>query len=655
LPNAKDTERTVTFLTRAGIFALACSDEQALAAEIEVGAGAVLMTEESISAAGRQAFDRALRREPLAESVPLIVLSREANDTRSGFLSEPSRNVTLVERPVRARTLVSVVQATLRARKDQYAVRDALVEREHQAAAIRDRDERLQFALEAGKLGWWEVEFPSGNMVCSNICRAHFGRRPNEVFTYASLHASIHRTDAERIQMAISRCLYEYADYDVEYRVLWPDGQIHWLMVRGKATYREDGTAQQMVGVSLDITDRKEAEAALGAQAEQLRYSDRRKDEFLATLAHELRNPLAPIRTGLGILKRAPSGESADRARDMMDRQLGHMVRLIDDLMDLSRITRGKVELKKERVTLRSVVDSTVEATRPLIDSAAHKLSVNLPPEPVYFDVDPTRAGQIIGNLVNNAAKYTPDGGHIDITARVEGPCVVIDVKDDGLGIPKEQLASVFDMFSQVDRTLERSQGGLGIGLALVRKLLAMHEGSISVTSGGSGCGSTFTVRFPVAVELKNASPSHARQSKEHEAMKRILVVDDNHDAAECLSMLLEISGHSTRMAHSGPDALSAAIEFQPDIAFLDIGLPGMDGYEVARRIRQDPDLHGITLVALTGWGSDEDRRRSSEAGFDHHLTKPVETDTVESLLSAVTPSSSPFRSMSSQSGFTSQ
>jgi CheY-like chemotaxis protein len=288
--------------------------------------------------------------------------------------------------------------------------------------------------------------------------------------------------------------------------------------------------------------------------------------------------------------------------------------------------------LKKERVSLRSVIDTALESSRPLIERARHKLSLSAPDEPIYFDVDPTRMVQVVGNLLNNAAKYTTDCGHIVLRARAEGRDVVIEVSDDGAGIPEEQFGAVFEMFSQVNRTLERAQGGLGIGLAVVRKLLEMHGGTIAVKSKGMGMGSTFTVRLPNARKTEETMASKT-ESATRNSPKRILVVDDNRDAAECLSMLLEISGHSTQMAHTGPDALATATEFHPEVVFLDIGLPGMDGYEVARRLRHDPEFAASTLIAVTGWGSEEDRRRSTEAGFDFHLTKPVESSTVENLL----------------------
>lgn len=387
-------------------------------------------------------------------------------------------------------------------------------------------------------------------------------------------------------------------------------------------------------------TERKNAEEEarrmneeLRASEERLRQQDRRKDEFLATLAHELRNPLAPVRNGLRILKFGGPQEQMNKVLDMMERQVTHMVRLIDDLMDVSRITRGRVELRKERVELRTLVDSALEASRPLIDSAGHAVTVSVPRR-LFLHADLTRMAQVIANLLNNAAKYTPEGGHISVTAEREGAFVVLRVKDTGLGIPADMLPRVFEMFTQVGRTLERSQGGLGIGLTLVRSLVELHGGTVEVESPGLDQGTTFTVRLRLAEEEDASSPQPETSSQEHaQGGLRVLVVDDNIDGAESLALLLGMSGHQTRTAHTGPDAIVAARSFRPDLIFLDIGLPGMDGYGVAERLRAEHGRERPVLVALTGWGSESDRRRSHQAGFDHHLSKPVDAEQIQKLL----------------------
>ena len=373
-------------------------------------------------------------------------------------------------------------------------------------------------------------------------------------------------------------------------------------------------------------------------QAEALRAADRRKDEFLATLAHELRNPLAPVRTALQILKLAP-GDPAQfvKAQQMMVRQLSHMVRLIDDLLDISRISTGKIDLKLRRVRASSVLDAAIEASRPALDAGGHELTVSVPDQDIWLDVDPMRVAQMLNNLLTNAAKYTPEAGKITLTLRTEDRQAVFEVSDTGVGIPEEMLSKVFDMFTQVDRSLDRAQGGLGIGLSLVKSLTEMHGGSVRAYSQGLGRGSTFTVRLPLAsaepTQSDSVEDSHAEEPPSRKRSLRVLIVDDNVDGAESLAMLLQLQGHETATAHSGPDALRLMPRFQADIVFLDIGLPGMNGYDVAQQMRAEATFGNPTLVALTGWGSTEDRRRSSEAGFDYHVTKPVEPGELESIL----------------------
>lgn len=370
-----------------------------------------------------------------------------------------------------------------------------------------------------------------------------------------------------------------------------------------------------------------------------LREADHRKDEFLATLAHELRNPLAPIRNGLEILRR--SGQltgPAARARDMMERQLAHLVRLVDDLLDVSRISRGKVDLRLVRLTLQSVLDSALESSRPAIEASNHRLVMQLPTEPVWIDGDLTRLAQVVSNLLNNAAKYTPAGGRIELSAQVEGPQAVIRVTDNGTGISADMLPRVFDLFAQVDHTLARAQGGLGIGLSLVKKLVELHGGDIRADSRGLGQGSRFTVRLPLAAHTADNSTESASPMARlaaSDAPCRVLVCDDNVDGAESLALMLGLLGHEVRTVHDGPAALATVPHWRPDAVLLDIGLPGMSGYEVARQMRNDPCLQGILLVAVTGWGTQDDQRRSAAAGFDQHLTKPVEVTALESVLAS--------------------
>jgi PAS domain S-box-containing protein len=392
-----------------------------------------------------------------------------------------------------------------------------------------------------------------------------------------------------------------------------------WIFTNSAPGKLRDGR-RFLVGMAMDVTDRREA--------------DRRKDEFLATLAHELRNPLAPIRNAIQIMSLRPLEDPHLRwAHAVVERQVRQMARLVDDLLDVSRISRGKVELRREKVDLATLVNRAVETTRPVIDEHRHQLTVVLPVEQVWLYVDPTRLEQVLANLLNNAAKYTEAGGTIWLTARREPGSVAIRVRDTGIGIAREKLEQVFNMFVQGERGKDRAMGGLGIGLSLVRGLVEMHGGTVTAESAGPGQGSEFTIRLPVLAEAPAEPAKEPRPPSVSVPPLRLLVVDDNVDAADSLAQLLRLEGHQVQVAHDGSEALAQAHAFNPRLVILDIGMPEMDGYEVARRLRQMPSLDELRLVALTGWGNEEDRRRAREAGFDRHLVKPVEPSALRAVL----------------------
>ena len=396
--------------------------------------------------------------------------------------------------------------------------------------------------------------------------------------------------------------------------------------------FNERGHVESALAVTHDVTDSR-------AYEQRLLEQDVRKDEFLATLAHELRNPLAPIRTGLQVLKLTPQADVAARTLPVMERQLSQLVRLIDDLLDVSRISSGKIALRKERIVFQEVAAAALETSRPVMDAAGHSLTIDWPDKPVWLDADPTRLAQILSNLLTNSAKYMHPGGQIKFSARREGGFISISVVDTGMGIPADMLGTVFDMFTQINRTLDRAQGGLGIGLSLVKTLVEMHGGSAHATSGGIDQGSEFNVRLPIADAPASVEPAITPLATGvPSARHRILVVDDNVDAAETMTLLLGMSGHDARPAFGGQEALDVAFEFRPDVVFLDIGLPGMDGYEVARRLLADPSMAATKLIALTGWGTENDIRKSKMAGFLAHLTKPVDPDAVEAILAKLLP-----------------
>ncbi len=370
----------------------------------------------------------------------------------------------------------------------------------------------------------------------------------------------------------------------------------------------------------------------------ELSEADRRKDEFLAVLAHELRNPLAPIRNAVHYLRlKAAPDPALGNARDIIDRQVRHLVRLVDDLLDVSRISSGKISLQKERVSLALIVTNAVESSRPLIEADNHHLTVTLPTEAVYLDADLTRLAQVLQNLLNNAAKYTPPGGNIGLHAELDGHFVAIRVADTGIGIPHDMLSRVFDLFTQVDRSIERSTGGLGIGLTLVHRLVELHGGTVEARSEGPNKGSEFLVRLPAFVESNVDVAAYEQRGLQAAGRLRIVVVDDNIDSADTLTEMLVASGHDVNTAYDGTQAISTVASHRPDIVLLDIGLPGMNGYDVARKIRANDRQRHVVLVAVTGWGQDEDRRRSQEAGFDHHLVKPVDPASLDRIFASLT------------------
>jgi PAS domain S-box-containing protein len=396
--------------------------------------------------------------------------------------------------------------------------------------------------------------------------------------------------------------------------------------------------AGRVIGASKivrDVTERRRLEDDLRRLADDLSDADRRKDEFLATLAHELRNPLATISNTVQLMRRREiASQGVDPTSEMLERQIRQMGRLVDDLLDVSRITRGKIELRKEPLELAPLVEQVAEAARALHPDSQRKLVVSLPPRPIPLNGDPTRLAQVIGNLLSNAYKFTDPGGWIVLTVESDADCAIIRVQDDGIGISPEQISQLFGLFTQLDSSLERTRNGLGIGLALARSLVQMHGGSLEARSEGIGRGSEFVVRLPLAPEPAAAAPTAATSSEPARPRRRILVVDDNQDSGESLALLLELDGYETHTARDGLEALAVAERVRPDTVLLDIGLPKLNGYEVARRLRALPWAKHVLLVAMTGWGQDEDRQRSREAGFDAHVVKPVTHELLTRTLS---------------------
>jgi len=434
-------------------------------------------------------------------------------------------------------------------------------------------------------------------------------------------------SERARVQAAIDGAMRSHGAFELEHQVMRVDGSVGWVFSRAIPVV-EDGVIVEWLGAASDVTARKQAEQAL-------LDADRRKDEFLAVLAHELRNPLAPIRNALHLFKTAGGDVPAPPLREMLERQVNHMVRLVDDLMEAPRISSGKLELQRAPVDLNDVVRTALETSRPLLDGNQHRVVVRPTPRSLVVNGDVVRLTQVIANLLNNAAKYSDAGGDIEVESRSEGDWAIVEIHDSGIGLSPDEVPRLFEMFSQIDTARNRAGGGLGIGLALAQRLAQMHGGGVSVRSEGLGRGCTFTVRLP----LSDATGQQALPPPEAPgplAALQILVVDDNHDAADSLGIVLSTLGAEVRVEYDGASALSTAAAWRPSAVLLDLGMPHMDGWEVARRLRQQPELGGMALVALTGWGQDKDRERTEAAGFDHHLVKPVDFDVLQSLLASM-------------------
>ncbi len=384
-----------------------------------------------------------------------------------------------------------------------------------------------------------------------------------------------------------------------------------------------------------DISDRKRLEDELRQKIAELALADQRKDQFLAMLAHELRNPLAPILNAVHVMRlRGDDPELRESMRDIVEEQVRCLARLVDDLLDVSRITQGKIQLRREPILLRTLVKRSIDAARSLLQAKGHRLEVTLPDEPVKLWVDPIRLEKVVVNLLNNAAKYTDPGGRVELEAELEGDHVEIRIRDNGIGIAPEMVEQVFGLFTQVDHSLARTQGGLGIGLTLARNLVHLHEGTLTTQSKGLGRGSQFTLRIPSARVIDEGAGAPTRTpSVGHGRPKRILLVDDNTAAAESLRLIVKLWGHECRVVHGGLEAVEAVGIFRPEVVLLDIGLPGMDGYTVAKAVRANPHVQALTIIAMTGYGRDEDRARAYAAGFDHHLVKPLDLGVLERIL----------------------
>ncbi|MDN4053541.1 ATP-binding protein [Massilia sp. YIM B02763] len=494
--------------------------------------------------------------------------------------------------------------------------------------------QRLEQVARAGDIGVWYADAPFDKYRLNPQMQAHLGLEGRRDVAPGDLLGAVDEADRERLASCIEAATLRGTALDLEFRS--GDGR-RWLRAIGWCDMSAGSLPVRFDGVTFDISTHKHAEQELRRLAGELTEKNRMQSDFLFTLAHELRNPLAPIRTGLELLRiRAGNGAvpGSGEVHAMMRRQVDHMVRLVDDLLDMARLSEGKVELRRAPVELQQVVADALEISMPLVEGGGHRLALDLPQQAVVLHVDRHRVAQILSNLVNNAAKYTPKGGRIDVAARVDGNEVALSVRDNGIGIGPDMLPHVFDMYAQANNTHSMAQGGLGVGLNLVRRLVELHGGRVGAESGGPGQGSRFTVFLPLDLSAPVETPEAvAAEAARDAAALRVLVVDDNVDAAQTLGALLEMSGHAVRVVHDGAAALAEAPRFRPHAVFLDIGLPDRSGFDVAPELRRAEGMETVTLVALTGWGAEQDRQRSREAGFDAHLTKPADFDSVDSLL----------------------
>jgi PAS domain S-box-containing protein len=494
-------------------------------------------------------------------------------------------------------------------------------------------EQRLRIALEAARLGTWEYLVESEELVTSAQCKAIYGLRATDPFQYSALIACIVPDQRERVQTSAEQALRASTDYKEQYEVRWPDGSFHWVLAYGRPLVDDDGITTRMVGVSLDVTESVRFR-------ESLELADRRKDEFLATLAHELRNPLAPIRQAVKLARsEAASAAQLSWGLNVIDRQASHMAVLLDDLLDISRITRGQLTLQRDWIDIGSVMEAAMETAQPMITAKAQHVRLNASADSITVFVDPVRTAQMLSNLLINAAKYSGTGAEITLGVELEPDWLRFRVRDSGIGIASDMLSKIFEMFARVENDRARSDGGLGIGLALVRGLAELHGGNVVASSGGLGRGSEFLISLP-RTATSGIPAISSTQPGTQVSRRRILIADDNQDAMETLKLLLEMDGHEIRTAPNGEAALALADQMVPEVMLLDLGMPGLSGFELAARVRERPWGNQVTIIAVTGWGQAEDRRRSFEAGFNHHLTKPIEFEGLRELLgrNAATP-----------------
>lgn len=629
-PTSNDGTLTSRFLRQAGLTVAVCADFADLGRRLGENCGALLLAEEAITRASIRDLVEHLDRQPSWSDLPVIIITGtgESARIRPRYLAAlgPVGNVSIIERPVRPETLVTACQVALRSRAKQYEVRELLEERDRLVSEAQQQARIYDTTLSS-----------IHDFTCTfdrHGCFLYANRPLLELFQL-ELADVVGRTFrqlpyppelAERLQRQVEQVLLKRQVVRDEISYLHPDGVTRFHEYIFNPVLGPDGQVEVVAGSTRDTSVRRRSEEALLEAA-------RRKDEFLAMLAHELRNPLAAVSSAVSILRSCQSSER-QWATGVIERQSGQLGRLIDDLLDMTRINTGKVRLRREVVDAARILDQARDSVRPLVEERGHQMHCSWPEGALWLDADPTRLEQIVFNLLTNAIKYTPAGGRIELTARRTEQEVELEVRDNGIGISPERLPEMFQLFAQGERSIARSEGGLGVGLTIVQRLVDLHGGRIDAHSGGPNCGSTFRVLLPAAEAPAPVAAPGASAPPEPPPGRRVLIVDDNIDTAVGMARLLTRAGHRTELAHDGFQALARTREFNPDVIVLDIGLPGMDGFEVVRRLRVEPTSAGAVMIAVTGYGQQSDRDQALEAGFDHHLVKPVDFAELKGLLS---------------------
>jgi PAS domain S-box-containing protein len=623
----RDAEVTRALLEQAELSCACCDDARALTAEIEAGVGAILLTDAAFHDPHMEETLAALDRQPPWSDVPAILLCRAgAQSTAVARMMRSLRNVTILERPTTSRTLVSSVKAAIRARARQYQMRHHLDVLRKSEGAVRARERQLQTLTDnmPDILSRFDVNLR--HVFVNKAATRLTGLAGHEFLGRTNRDLGMPAKLCEAWDCALRDVFISRAQRAVDFVYPSVDGPryFHSLLI---PEIGDAGIVDTVLCVGHDVTESKRA-------SEALQQANRRKDEFLAMLAHELRNPLAPIRNASEILgRKLPADPQIQTSVAIIKRQATHLTRLVDDLLDISRITEGRIELRREPLVVSAIIAQAIESVEPLIREKNHAVLVGATYEPLYVYGDHARLVQSIANLLTNAAKYTDPGGEIRLELRKYGATIAIVISDNGVGIPEELLPRIFDLFVQGDRSLDRSQGGLGIGLSVVQRLVEMHNGRVAAFSEGAGRGSTFEIHLPLIAPPDKFADKPAGPSIQS---KRILIVDDNADAANSLALLLKIEGHETEAVYSAKNALERAASRPPDVILLDIGLPDMNGYEVATRIRST--LDSVQLIALTGYGQAEDIKRARTAGFDAHVIKPVDFEVLDRIIAGFSP-----------------